>query len=137
MREGKNDRGFGILSSHPAAILGALRAWGRGIEEANLEMVKEHGAGVMAASPVKYVRDAKLKGSVFGLEDGTGTVCCADTNFWVDYAEPLAVLAEVKKKVTWPFGELPEACEFLVLVKGAEVDEEGQRVRRKQGTCDF
>lgn len=81
-------------------------------------MAKEHGAGIMAASPVKYVRDAKLKGSIFGIDDGT--VCCADTNFWVDHAEPLAILAEVKNKVTWPFGELPEGCEFLVLVKGAD-----------------
>ncbi|KAH7561581.1 hypothetical protein BM1_02685 [Bipolaris maydis] len=136
LREGQNDRGFGILSSHPAAILGALRAWGRGIEDVNMEIAKEHAAGIMAASPVKYVRDAKLKGSLFGSGDD-GTVCCADTSFWVDHAEPFAALAEIKKRATWPFGDLPEGCEFLVLVKGAEVNTEGERVRRKENTSDF
>ncbi|KAF1931018.1 uncharacterized protein M421DRAFT_99565 [Didymella exigua CBS 183.55] len=97
LREGEHDRGFGFLSSHPA----------------------EHAAGIMAASPVEYVRNAQLKRSVFGIDNGS--VCCANTDFLVDHAEPLAALAEVKKKVHWPFGELPEGCEFLVLIKGAGV----------------
>lgn len=118
LREAENDWCFGILSSSPAAIMAALRAYCRGIEEVSFDVVREHGADIMAASPVKYVREAKLKGSVFGIEDGT--VCCADTNFWVDHTEPLDILAEVKKKVIWPFGELPEGCEFLALFKGAE-----------------
>ncbi|PVI04393.1 hypothetical protein DM02DRAFT_586383 [Periconia macrospinosa] len=121
LREGEKDRGFGIMSSHPAAILGALRAWGRGIEEVNLNMVKEHAAGIMAASPVTYIKNAVLKGSVFGK--GDDTVCCADTGFWVDHTEPLQALATVKDRgVEWPFGDLSEGCEFLILVKSAEVD---------------
>lgn len=135
LRDGK-DRDFGILSSHPAAILGALRAWGRGIEEVDLGMVREHAAGIMAASPVQYVKNAKLKGTLFG-EDNEGGICCADTQFWVDHGEPLAALAELKKRVTWPFGGLPEGCEFLVLVKAAPVDDEGGRVRRKEKSSDF
>jgi hypothetical protein len=91
-------------------------------------MVKEHAAGIMAASPVQYVKDAKLKGSIFGLDDGA--VCCADTQFWVDHTEPLAALATVKTKVDWPFGELPEGCEFLVLVKSAEVNQDSLGVKR-------
>ena len=136
MRDGDKDRGFGILSSHPAAILGALRAWGRGIEEADLSMVREHALGIMAVSPVAYIRDAKLQGTLFG-EEREGGVCCADTQFWVDHEEPLTALAQVKKRVAWPFGELPEGCEFLVLVRGAEVDAQGERVRRKEHSSDF
>lgn len=84
-------------------------------------MVQEHAAGIMAASPVSYVRNAALKGSLFGK--GDDAVCCADTGFWVDHAEPLEALAAVRERgVEWPFGELPDGCEFLVLVKGAEVE---------------
>ncbi|XP_014562796.1 hypothetical protein COCVIDRAFT_83701 [Bipolaris victoriae FI3] len=110
------DYAFGILSSHPAAIVAGLRAWGKGIENVDMSFVKEHGAGIMALSPVQYVRDAKFRGSIFGSVDD-GAVCCADTDFWVDHAEPLAILADVKKRVAWPFGNLPEGCEFLALIK--------------------
>ncbi|KAI4593549.1 hypothetical protein KJ359_009235 [Pestalotiopsis sp. 9143b] len=119
LREGHDDDGFGILSSHPGAILAALRAWGRGIEDVDLSMTREHAKAVMAASPVNYVKHAKPMGSLFREgEDEDGAVCCADTAFWVDHAEPLAALAAVKERrdVRWPFGELPEGCEYLVLV---------------------
>lgn len=118
--ECEGDQGaLGILSSHPAAILAALRAWGGGIKEVNLDMVREHAAGIMAASPVTYVREAKLQGTLFGRDDAEG-ICCADTQFWVDHKEPLAALAAVKERgVAWPFGHLPDGCEFLGLVEGA------------------
>lgn len=137
--EGEKDQGFlGILSSHPAAILGALRAWGGGIEEVNLDMVREHAAGVMAASPVTYVREAKLQGTLFGRDHAEG-ICCADTQFWVDHEVPLAALAAVKERgVAWPFGHLPDGCEFLVLIEGAGVHkDEGRRVHRKENISDF
>ena len=120
LREGEQDRGFGLLSSHPFAILAALRAFGRGPEEAEncLAMAREHARAIMASAPVEYVRTAKLRGSVFGSGE-QNVVCCADTAFWVDHAEPLAALQAVRDKgVVWPFGDLPDACEFLVLVKG-------------------
>jgi hypothetical protein len=138
LREDEADRGFGILSSHPAAILAALRAFGRGIEEVNLEMVREHVSAIMQSSPVDYVKEAKPKGSLFGQDNEEGIICCADTNFWVDHAEPMAALEQVKMRgVNWPFGELPEGCEFLVFVKGAEVNKAGECVKRKQNTSDF
>lgn len=123
LREGHEDDGFGILSSHPAAILAGLRAWGRGIEEVDLSMAREHAQAVMAASPVTYVKIAKPRGSLFE-EDEDGAVCCADTAFWVDHAEPLAILAAVKERAQWPFGELPEGCEYLVLVRAKHYKEE-------------
>jgi hypothetical protein len=73
----------------------------------------------MAASPVSYVKGAEPRGSLFG-DEGQG-VCYANTQFWVDHGEPLVALADVKRRgIEWPFGELPEGCEFLVLVKAAE-----------------
>lgn len=121
MKDGQRDWAYGILSSHPAAVLAALRAFGRGVEDVDLDVVREHARGIMSAAPIEYVKTAKLKGTLFETGDSEdGRVCCADTSFWVDHAEPLAVLAAVKEKgVEWPFGALPEGCEFLVIV-GAE-----------------
>ena len=120
MRSGEKDHVFGILSSHPHAILAALRAFGRGIEEVDLEIAQLHAQGIMNASPVEYVRSARLTSTLFGNGNGgveSGT-CCANTDFWVDHAEPLTALQQVKDRgVQWPFGELPEGCECIVLVK--------------------
>jgi hypothetical protein len=118
--------------------MAALRAFGRGLEEVNLEMVREHARGIMGSSPVAYVRNAKLRGSLFGAEEEGGVVCCADTGFFVDHAEPLAALEAVKNRgVEWPFGSLPEGCEFLVLVKGGEIDAVGGMIRCRENTLDF
>lgn len=114
---------YGIMSSHPAAIMAALRAFGHGIECVSFDFIREHAGNVIAASPVEYIRGAILKGALFDREQSEcsaeegASVCCADTRFWVDHAEPMAVLATVKKEHGfWPFGDLLEGCEWLVLV---------------------
>jgi hypothetical protein len=112
--ENEKDDRFGILSSHPFAIMGAF---GRGIEEVDLSIAKADATKTMYASPVEYVRTAKLRGSLFDDDTADGTVSCANTNFFVDHTEPLEALAAVHAKgVFWPFGELPEGHEFLVFV---------------------
>jgi hypothetical protein len=110
---------FGILSSHPFAIRAALRALGRGAEKADLSMTHEHAATIMASCPVVYVREAKLVGSLFeGTGAEAGVKSCADTNFYVDHQEPLHALEYTKQSgLEWPFGELPEGHEFLVLAR--------------------
>ncbi|KAK3209826.1 hypothetical protein GRF29_44g786946 [Pseudopithomyces chartarum] len=53
LRAGNRDHGYGILSSHPHAILAALRALGRGIEGGvHLQSVKMRLRGFMDESPV-------------------------------------------------------------------------------------
>ncbi|KAF7887484.1 hypothetical protein EAF00_009778 [Botryotinia globosa] len=70
----------------------------------------------MEGCPLGYVREARLRGSLFG-ERGGGAVACADTQFGVDYEEPLEALRRVEEKgLVWPFGELPDGCEFVALV---------------------
>ncbi|EXJ95907.1 hypothetical protein A1O1_01032 [Capronia coronata CBS 617.96] len=138
LREGKNDRGFGILSSHPAAILAALRAFGRGIEEVDLKMAREHARAIMDCSPVGYVKEAVLRGGLFMTHGEDNVVCCAYTNFWVDHTEPLEVLQAVKARgIDWPFGDLPEGCEFLVMGKGGQVNPEGERIRKQLLSSEF
>lgn len=128
-----NDRGFGVLSSHPAAIRAALRAFGRGLDDVNLEMIRTHAHAILSSSPVGYVREAKPHGALFEqVQDGS--VSSAFTNFYVDHAEPLAALDEVRcKGIPWPFGELPEGHEFLVLVKGKEPGR-GNRGREQESS---
>lgn len=115
----ENEHGFGILSSYPFAILAVLRVFGRGSEEiADLDMAKNHARPLMASCPVSYVKNAKIHGSLFEKEVKDGSVSCADTKFWVDHTEPLQALATIQKKgIAWPFGDLPDGHEFLVLVK--------------------
>lgn len=109
LREGENDGGFGLLSSHPFAILAALRAFGRGPEEVDLSIAKTHAIQIMDSSPVEYVRTAKLHGALFEEDAKDGTISCADTEFFVDHTEPLEALAAVREKgISWPFGDLPE-----------------------------
>ncbi|KIY03047.1 uncharacterized protein Z520_01513 [Fonsecaea multimorphosa CBS 102226] len=120
LREDRPNCTFGILSSHPAAILAALRSFGRGLERANLDCAREHARDVMKSSPVRYVRSAILRGSLFEGHWTQGVVCCADTSFWVDHEEPAEALHVVKARgLVWPFGDLPDGHEYLFLVEAA------------------
>jgi hypothetical protein len=130
LREGESDRGFGILSSHPAAISAALRAFGRGLDNVDLEMTKKYARDILQSAPVSYVKNAILRGSLFeeGVEDGT--VSSAYTNFWVDHQEPFDALAVIRHRgINWPFGELLEGHEYLVVVdaKSSEDRRAGQQ----------
>ncbi len=118
----ENERGMGVLSSHAHAILAVLHVYGRPTEMVDLTMTQDHARAIMDSCPVQYVKEAKLHGSLFGEVDD-GSVSCADTQFWVDHEEPLKALDAVRAKgIAWPFGELPEGHEFLVLVKARGKD---------------
>lgn len=122
--EGEGKRVYGILSSHPFACMALIRAFGSvepGLDRGDcvdLEFMRRCAADVMAASPVPYVRDAKLCGSLFEENVSDGAVSCADTAFHVDHAEPLEALEALEERdIQWPLGNLREGCEFLVLFK--------------------
>ncbi|KAF2762735.1 hypothetical protein EJ05DRAFT_459522 [Pseudovirgaria hyperparasitica] len=108
---------YGIMSSHPAACLAASRAYGRPIDTASLEFMKENAQSIMKASPAGYVRDAKLQGWLFDSEDTSGLVSSVDTGFFVDHEEPLAALKWVRKSMEWPLGELLEGHEFILILQ--------------------
>ena len=69
----------------------------------------------MAASPVSYVRDAKLAGEMFGIE-ADGLVSGGNTFFFVDHDEPIKALEQIQNTWDWPLGQLPEGHEFLLLL---------------------
>ncbi|KAG9577054.1 hypothetical protein KCU86_g9147, partial [Aureobasidium melanogenum] len=92
------DDGYGILSSHPFAVSAILRALGRGLDQVEECTISPRIRDIMASCPVNYVRTAKLRGSLFDSKVTDGTVSCADTEFFVDHAEPDAALDAIQSK---------------------------------------
>ncbi|KAL2039895.1 hypothetical protein N7G274_007298 [Stereocaulon virgatum] len=107
---------YGLMSSHPAACLAAAKAFGNSINTVRLDFIKEHAEEIMRASPIQYVKDAKLCGSVFDPEDANGLVSSVDTGFWIDHTEPSEALAWARDMVDWPLGELHDGHEFLLIL---------------------
>lgn len=115
------DVGYGVLSSHPATISAVFRAFGNGIENANLNVIRDYARIVMQSSSVSFVKEARSHGSLFGEGGSDGAVSTADTRFFVDHEEPMQTLAAIRERgVDWPFGELPEGHEYLNLVREKE-----------------
>ncbi|MCJ1422368.1 hypothetical protein MMC29_000248 [Sticta canariensis] len=108
---------YGVMSSHPAACLAAARAFGNSIDKLSLDFMKAYAESIMKASPVEYVRNAKLAGSLFDPEDTTGRVCCVDSGFFVDHGEPLEALTWVRDTMEWPMGDLFDGHEFLLILE--------------------
>ncbi|KAI1951922.1 hypothetical protein LOZ57_001335 [Ophidiomyces ophidiicola] len=108
----------GILSSHPAACLTVAKVFRRSC--IRLDFIQAHAAAIMKASPVSYVRDARLHGSLFdSATNPHGAVSSADTNFHVDHREPSAALAEIRATMDhyWPLGDLGgDGHEYLLIV---------------------
>lgn len=111
---------YGIISSHPAACMAAAKSFGSTcicprssavngtltvpghLSTTRLEFMKGHAEEIMKASPIRYVRDAKLRGNLFDPEDDSGLVSSVDTGFWIDHREPLEALARAREAIDWP-----------------------------------
>lgn len=76
----------------------------------------------MKSSPISYVRDAQLRGSLFDPEDTSGAISSVNTNFFVDHTEPLETLSSVRKGLDWRLGELIDGHEFLVMIPASRRD---------------
>ena len=78
--------------------------------------IRDNAEAIMKASPIRYVKDAVLRGSLFDREDTSGVVSSVYTNFFVDHTEPLEALAWVREGLDWPLGELLDSHEFLFII---------------------
>ncbi|KAI9701611.1 MAG: hypothetical protein M1820_006382 [Bogoriella megaspora] len=117
IKQGSDDDVFGIMSSHPAACLAAAKAFGSSINTISLKFIKDNVELILKASPVMYVRNARLQGSLFDSQDTGSVVSSADTRFFVDHDEPLEALAEVQESAGWPLGELLDGHEFILILQ--------------------
>lgn len=79
--------------------------------------MKSHAEVIMKASPIRYVKEAKLRGSLFNPEDASGLVSSVDTSFWIDHTEPLEALVRAREVMEWPLGELHDGHEFLLILE--------------------
>lgn len=63
------------------------------VDGIDIDFIRVNAEGVIQASPIPYIRDAKLCGLLFGgFDASTELVCGADTNFFVDHKEPEEIL---------------------------------------------
>ncbi|KAJ5917526.1 hypothetical protein N7466_011080 [Penicillium verhagenii] len=111
-----SDHIYGVMSSHPAACLAAAKVFGRTIEKVDLDFIGKIASEVMSTSPIPYIRDAKLCGTVFDANHSSGIVSGVNTNFFVDHTEPLKALAIVKNEWQWPLGKLLDGHEYLLIL---------------------
>ncbi|KAL5933763.1 hypothetical protein ACKVV1_000023 [Pyricularia oryzae] len=122
---------YGIMSSHPAAVTATAKAFGSHIEKISLRLIKEDGDAIMKASPVAYIKEATLCGSLINADDQSGLVLGVNTSFYVDHTEPLEALKTVREDWAWPFGDLPDGHEYLLILEGR-----GLRSRSRSSSRD-
>ncbi|KAL2185753.1 hypothetical protein L209DRAFT_754203 [Thermothelomyces heterothallicus CBS 203.75] len=113
-----DDEVFGIMSSHPAACIALSKACSEfSFPHVPLGFMRTCAREVMAGSPIPYVRDAEICGSLFQPDGASplGLVSGVDTNFFVDHEEPLSALEWLQQEGLWPLGSLPDGHEFLLV----------------------
>ncbi|KAI0403465.1 hypothetical protein F4802DRAFT_290549 [Xylaria palmicola] len=116
------DEIFGIMSSHPAACMALSKACTNvALPSISLDFARDHAAGVLAGSPISYVRDAKLRGSLFPQDVAAEEdhISLVDSGFFVDHEEPLSALGWLRDKDLWSLGGLPDGHEFILVFQGA------------------
>lgn len=87
------------------------------MDAVSLAFVREHTKAVITASPINYIRNAKLCGRLFDSDDKSGLVSSVDTNFFINHTEPLEALVRVRKRLDWPLGELFDGHEFILTIE--------------------
>ncbi|KAF4576932.1 hypothetical protein EYR36_004916 [Pleurotus pulmonarius] len=96
-----------------------LNLQGANIRKLDLVYIKEHAQGMLASTPIPYLKTAKVCGALFRDEDATAGLCTVCTSFFVDHDEPLAVLHAWQEyhDMPWVLGDLPEGNEYLCIIK--------------------
>ncbi|KAJ5251126.1 hypothetical protein N7489_001536 [Penicillium chrysogenum] len=107
---------YGIMSSHPAACLAAAKSFGTTIEKISLDFIRRKAHRTMKSSPIPYIQNATLRGTIFQPEDTSGMVSGVNTGFFVDHEEPQKVLQAVRGNWQWPLGDLPDGHEYLLVM---------------------
>ncbi|KAI9062024.1 hypothetical protein FKP32DRAFT_1604481 [Trametes sanguinea] len=105
---------MGIASSHPAACNALCNLFDVEIREVDLSFMKQHAAAVLGCSTPRFLKSAPVRGAFLGIPGGSYS---ADTSFFVDHAESLEILQTYVAEEKWPFGELLDGHEFLVLLR--------------------
>lgn len=106
---------IGLVSSHPAACNALAKYAAADLKDVNLDFIRVHAKGILQSSPISYLNDAQLRGTLFEDNYNNGSISSVFTKFYVDHTEPLRVLARYQNKGQWCLGELAEGHEFLAI----------------------
>jgi hypothetical protein len=58
-----------------------------------VDFIRDNAKAIMKVSPISYVKDAELRGSLFDPENTSEVVSSVYTNVFVDLTESLGALA--------------------------------------------
>ena len=89
---------------------------GLSVDAVDTNFILRNTAKILEVTPVDYLKNVKLAGSLFDESCTTGAVSCVFTEFYVNHDEPLAALETFKTRGKWCLGELPEGHEYLVIL---------------------
>jgi hypothetical protein len=78
----------------------------------DLTFCQAHVKSILDTSPVLYIRDMQLCGTLFEDDCNTSAISSVFTNFFVDHCEPLAALTIYKASSGWILGDLLEGFSF-------------------------
>ena len=126
------DWAYAIASSHAHACMAAVKAFARRLlveflmstlmsigpcHSLDMDFIRGHATDFLQSSP--YVRNAKLRGTLFNTDTETKDTCnCSlDTGFFVDHEEPQTALKQVRAHGLWSMGDLYAGHEFLVILR--------------------
>ncbi|KAG1805434.1 uncharacterized protein BJ212DRAFT_1248843, partial [Suillus subaureus] len=84
---------IGLVSSHPAACNALAKYAAANIKDVELDFIHQHAKGILASSPISYLKATQLRGLLFQDSCDNGAI----SSFYVDHTEPLAVLEHYKK----------------------------------------
>ena len=62
-----------------------------------VNFIRDNAEAIMKVSPISYVKDAELRGSLFDPQDMSSAISSVYTKFFVDHTEPLEALAWVRE----------------------------------------
>lgn len=82
----------------------------------DLDFIRDNADAIINASPIDYVKNAELYGSLFDSENTSGAISSVNTKFFVDHTETLQALEWVREGRNWPLGELVDGYEFLFFI---------------------
>ena len=86
------------------------------VNRIDTHFIFQNATKILERTPIEYLKDVRLVGSLFDKNCTTEAVSCADTHFYVDHKEPLAALDAFKAARGWCLGELLEGHEFLIII---------------------
>lgn len=126
---------IGLASSHPSAChvltkyiceaLCLLRGWlsliclhysALPLQSINLDFCQQNARAILQASPISYIQNMALCGSLFEDNCTSGAISSLFTSFYVDHAEPLKALSAYQARGQWLLGELLDGHEFLIIL---------------------